>query len=301
MDDNIEQIVGDKLNKDNYHIWLYRMENFLMEKRLWGLMNGEDECPQLPDNYNAEEQKEYKTWIEKSRKYKSLDTSISIRGTMPDFHELVALFMIEEVKLGLNALGSGNSRDHAFFQYRGRGSSRGHSSSRNAKPMDMPTGRGRSNSRGRERSQAPGDCYHCVKYGHFEKDCYYKHNSQRGRGRSHYAAYGNFSTKSSYRDYGRDNTFAMEHVLNSMSKLGNNMNWYIDSGCKNHMTSIRDWFDSKEALKTKDYMEIGDDTLDMINDVGNVSLVQRNGVRNTLSDVLHVPSITNNLVWLVNL
>ncbi|KAH7403968.1 hypothetical protein KP509_15G002600 [Ceratopteris richardii] len=223
MGDNIAQIVDDKLNKDNYHIWSYRMENFLMGKGLWGLVNGEDECHELPENPNAEEQKEYKTWIEKSKKvlhwisicisesliphimkiydyvakirkitddlasinctvddddmYKSLDTSISVRGTMPDFDELVALCMSEEVKLGLNASGSGNWRDHAFFQNRGRGSSRGRSSSRNANTVDMSRGRGRLYSRGRGRSQSPGNCYHWGKYGHFEKDYYHKQNS----------------------------------------------------------------------------------------------------------------------------
>ncbi|KAH7302312.1 hypothetical protein KP509_23G066700 [Ceratopteris richardii] len=198
MGDNIAQIVGDKLNKDNYHIWLYRMENFLMEKGLWGLVNGGDECPELPENLNAEEQKEYKTWIEKSRKaldwisicisesfvlhimkasplkeaweivHKNMQNLHSVwggnrsitdyvaeirkitddlasingkiedddmvlvmvnrrepmRGTMPDFDELVALCM-REVKHGLNASGSGNSSDHAFFEHRESGSSRG--------------------------------------------------------------------------------------------------------------------------------------------------------------------------------
>ncbi|KAH7330986.1 hypothetical protein KP509_20G011100 [Ceratopteris richardii] len=189
MGDRSTQIGGDKLNKDNYHIWSYRMENFLIGKGLWELVNGEDECLELPENPNVEEQKEYKTWIEKSRKvvhwisicisesliphimkaitpkeawdiihkiygtstekskitddlasinckledhdmvsimlnglepqYQSLDTSISVRGTMPDFHELVALCMTLEVKLGLNASRSGNLRDHAFFQNRG--------------------------------------------------------------------------------------------------------------------------------------------------------------------------------------
>ncbi|KAH7298262.1 hypothetical protein KP509_25G034200 [Ceratopteris richardii] len=210
MGDNIVQIVRDN------------MENFLMKKGLWGLVNGEDECRELRENLNAEEQKEYKTSIEKSRKvlhwilicisgsliphimkastpkeswdiihkiygtsmearklhlkqklhsvknddmvsvmlngvgpqYKSLDTSISVRGTMPDFDELVALCMREE--------------------HKERGSSRGRYFSRNANTMDMPRDRGRSNSRGRGRSQAPRNSYHCGKYGHFEEDCYFK-------------------------------------------------------------------------------------------------------------------------------
>ena len=35
--------------------------------------------------------------------YKPFDTSISVRQNMPDFNELVALLIHEEVKLGLNS------------------------------------------------------------------------------------------------------------------------------------------------------------------------------------------------------
>ncbi|KAH7289707.1 hypothetical protein KP509_30G015500 [Ceratopteris richardii] len=263
MGDNIAQIIGDKLNKENYHIWLYWMDDFLMGKGLWGLANGEDECPESIPYYVAEIRKIIDdlasiNWRVQDDdmvsvmlnglgpQYKSLDTSISVRGTMLDFDELVALCMIEEVKLG--------------------------------------------------RPQALGNYYHCGKYDHFEKDSYYKQNSQRGRGRSHYTAHGNFSTESSYRDYSRDNMFAMEHVLNRMSKPENDMHFSIDSGRTNHMTSIGNWFELKEDLKTKEYVATSGDTLHLINDVANVLLVQRNDIRNTLSDALHVLSITNNLV-----
>ena len=59
--------------------------------------------------------------------YKSLDTSISVRGVMPNFEELVALCITtEEVKLGLNASGSGSSSlDQLLYHNRGRGASRG--------------------------------------------------------------------------------------------------------------------------------------------------------------------------------
>ncbi|KAH6555585.1 hypothetical protein KP509_1Z242700 [Ceratopteris richardii] len=221
MGDNIAQTVGDKLNKDNYHIWSYRIENFLMGKGLWGLVNGHDECPELRDNPNilipyimkASTTKEAWDIIHKiygtlrgARKihlkqklhsvsfinckvkdydmvslrlnglgphYKSLDTSISVRGTMLDFDELVALRMIEEVKNGLNASRSGNSRDHAFFSIEEEVPVVDVHPLEILTLMDMPRGRGRSNLRGRGRLQAPGNYYHCDKYDHFEKDCYY--------------------------------------------------------------------------------------------------------------------------------
>ncbi|KAH7287596.1 hypothetical protein KP509_32G064400 [Ceratopteris richardii] len=268
MGDNIAQIVGDKLNKDNYHICSDRMENLLMGKGLWGLVNGEDECLELPENPNAEEQKEYKTWIEKTRKVlhwisicisesliphimkastpkEASDIIHKIYGTSTEDRKIHLKQKLHSVWCGnrniTNDLASINCTVDDDDMYKSLDTSilvRGTMSDVDELEVvvDMPRGRARTYSRGRGRSQALGNCYHCGKYGHFEKDCYYKQNSQRGRGRSYYEAHGNFSAESSYRDYGRDNMFAMEHVLNSMSKPGNDMNWYIDFRCTNHMT-----------------------------------------------------------------
>ena len=58
--------------------------------------------------------------------YKSLDASVSMRGFMLDFEELVALCITKEVKLGLNASSNGNSSsDQVLYHNRGRGMSRG--------------------------------------------------------------------------------------------------------------------------------------------------------------------------------
>ena len=58
--------------------------------------------------------------------YKSLDTSISVCSNMPDFEELVALCLQEEVKLGKigGASSSQSMRDQVFYS-RGRGFNQG--------------------------------------------------------------------------------------------------------------------------------------------------------------------------------
>ncbi|KAH7431129.1 hypothetical protein KP509_08G031100 [Ceratopteris richardii] len=303
MGDNIAQIVGDKMNKDNYHIWSYRMENFLMGKGLWGLVNGEDECPELPENPNAEEQKEYKTWIEKSRKVLHWISICILESLIPHImkastpkeawdiiHKIYGTSTEAEkihLKQNLHSVWRGNriitnifhnctvdDDDMVSVMLNGLGPQ--------YKSLDTSIS---------VRGTMPD-------FDDLVALCMTEENSQRGRGRGRYASHGNFSGESSYRDYGRDNMFAMEHVWNSMSKPGNDMNWYIDLGCTNHMTSIGDWFESKEPLKSKEYVATSDDTLHLINDIGNVPLIQNNGVRNTLSDVLHVPSITKNLVFI---
>ena len=64
----ITQIVGEKLTKDNYSVWSYRIENFLRGKGVWELIIGEDVCPLLSkENPSDEDKRLYKTWIEKSR------------------------------------------------------------------------------------------------------------------------------------------------------------------------------------------------------------------------------------------
>ena len=50
--DGLSNIVGDKLDKNNFHAWKFRMTNFLMEKGYWEYIKGEmEEMLELPE-YN---------------------------------------------------------------------------------------------------------------------------------------------------------------------------------------------------------------------------------------------------------
>ena len=39
--DNANQIVSEKLDKNNYHAWKFRMTNFLMGKGYWEYIDGD--------------------------------------------------------------------------------------------------------------------------------------------------------------------------------------------------------------------------------------------------------------------
>jgi hypothetical protein len=90
----------------------------------------------------------------------------------------------------------------------------------------------------------------------------------------------------------------MQHMANSMigGILDNNV-WYVDSGASNHMTSHEEWFRDTKDLKTPSFVEIGDDTTHPITQIGKVPLSMQDGQTKYLKDVLHVSTITKNLVF----
>jgi hypothetical protein len=89
----------------------------------------------------------------------------------------------------------------------------------------------------------------------------------------------------------------MQHMANSMiGVVSDNNVWYVDSGSSNHMTSHGVWFRETKDLKTPGFVEIGDDTTHPITQIGKVSLSMQDGQTKYLKDVLHVPTITKNLV-----
>lgn len=66
---NITQIVGEKLNNNNYAIRKFCMEKILIEKGYWNLVTSDEPDPRVPKrNTTTDQQKAHKTWLEKTRK-----------------------------------------------------------------------------------------------------------------------------------------------------------------------------------------------------------------------------------------
>jgi hypothetical protein len=68
--DNGNQIVSEKLDKNNYHAWKFRMTNFLMGKGYWEYIDGELEmAPEILEEFpTGAEVKAYKDWNKGTRK-----------------------------------------------------------------------------------------------------------------------------------------------------------------------------------------------------------------------------------------
>ena len=96
---------------------------------------------------------------------------------------------------------------------------------------------------------------------------------------------------------GADPAFVMKHKANSMAVNTSKSSevWYVDSGASNHMTSHEEWFSYLEKPESRGVVETGDDTPHTIEHVGEVPL-SHVGQKGKLMNVLHVPTITKNLV-----
>jgi len=70
----------------------------------------------------------------------------------------------------------------------------------------------------------------------------------------------------------------------------------MDFGASNHMTSHGEWFRNTKDLKTPGFVEIGDDTTHPITQISKVPLSMQDGQTKYLKNVLHVLTITKNLV-----
>ena len=164
----------------------------------------------------------------------------------------------------------------------GRGNSRGRGSSR---------GRGGWQNRGSSNSGIV--CHYCGKTGHIAAQCYAKRDDIR----SGKLQQGNYASSSQQNEDRKEHLFVMQHMMNAVTEKGTQDDvWYVDSGASNHMTSHDEWFGEMQDLQNPGYVQTGDDSCHPITHIGKVPLALHDGKTKSLSDVLHVPSITKNLV-----
>mgnify|MGYP006973871167 CR=1 FL=1 len=81
----------------------------------------------------------------------------------------------------------------------------------------------------------------------------------------------------------------------SISALNPKDVWFVDSGASNYITSHKEWFRELRESEQPGYVEIGDDTTHLIRHIGNVPFGEK-GKQTYIKNVLHVPTITKNLV-----
>ncbi|KAH7442352.1 hypothetical protein KP509_03G084200 [Ceratopteris richardii] len=81
--DGMSQLMSDKLDKNNFHAWRFRMMNFLMGKGYWKYIKGDNKnALQLPErNRNAEQIRSYEEWNQGARKVMYW-LSVSIQDSM---------------------------------------------------------------------------------------------------------------------------------------------------------------------------------------------------------------------------
>ena len=68
MANGLSQITIEKLDKNNFQVWKFRIMNFLMGKGYWEFIIGDDNEPPLPENPTQQQIQANKNWHEKARK-----------------------------------------------------------------------------------------------------------------------------------------------------------------------------------------------------------------------------------------
>ena len=111
---------------------------------------------------------------------------------------------------------------------------------------------------------------------------------------------GNYASTSRDASEGRSkHMFIMQHLMNTRTAENPTKDdvWYVDSGASNHMTSRGEWFRDMRKPEVSGFVQTGDDTAHPIAHVGDVPLNTQDEKSKYLADVLHVPNITKNLVF----
>ncbi len=68
MVDGLSQIAIEKLDKNNFQVWKFRIMNFLMGKGYWEFIIGDEKEPPFPKNPTQQQIQANKSWHEKARK-----------------------------------------------------------------------------------------------------------------------------------------------------------------------------------------------------------------------------------------
>jgi hypothetical protein len=68
MADGLFQFAIEKLDKNNFQVWKFRIMNFLMGKGYWEFITSDEKEPLLPENPTQQQIQANKTWHEKTRK-----------------------------------------------------------------------------------------------------------------------------------------------------------------------------------------------------------------------------------------
>ena len=234
-------------------------------------------------------------------KWTSFITSIYVRENLPKFDQLVSMMITEEMNLQGSSSRSGQSQ--VFYagtrgrgrypQNRGRGrffgqQQRSNQQSQHNQNQEYTRGRRggrfyaqRGRSTGGGRNLQGNHCYICGKSGHYANNCYYRTDRNVN----------NYASTSNTQD---DERLLMMNFVTDDTKR--DTNWYIDSGCSNHMSCNGKLFENMQSPNMCGYVQTGDDNKHVIEHIGNVPLQNAYGTRNCLSDVLHVPTITKNLI-----
>ncbi|PNX79166.1 retrovirus-related Pol polyprotein from transposon TNT 1-94, partial [Trifolium pratense] len=129
-------------------------------------------------------------------------------------------------------------------------------------------------------------CYNCEKYGHFADECKYGKDKKRGK-----------SDEEANIAHG-DNEVEQNVLLMMATTCESNplqQEWYLDSGCSNHMTGNKGWFSDIDTSK-RTSVKLADCRSLEAEGIDNIVIRTSSGKRAMIENVLYVPGMKCNLM-----
>jgi hypothetical protein len=222
--------------------------------------------------------------------YKVFISALSARQTPPTFDELAGILLQEEERMKNYDLDSSGS-DLALIA-RGKRSYRG-------KLWDKNKGKFQAKQKGMAHPDSYVkrniECEYCGKPGHLAKDCYRRKNHESNQRYKRHN--GNFVHKDTSVNDGFKNIklFISEAALSAETDDENA--WFIDSGASTHMSCHKEWYDEYYENIDGTHIYLGDNRSHKVQGYGVISVNLPNGQLRQIHDVMYVPGIKKNLIY----
>eukprot|EP00253_Pinus_taeda_P022914 PITA_22914 len=284
-----------KLNGSNFTNWKFKIQTLLEGVNAWAIVTSDEQKPA------AAQQKE--DWEKRENKAKVLlkmsvkDNVIahirdfSAREKAPSFDDLTAILHQEEDRrqnLNLNP----QSDDLALVEKRRL--SKGRQSQQQSKQRGGTSQKNPHSQKGMLANHYEKKCFYSGKMGHIQRDCYHKKHADEARRRQVNPKHRGYFVEEE-EDFSHE--FRLFTVDCALTASNEDDIWYVDSGASSHMTGNKEFFDSLEEVINGSKIYLGDDNGYQIKGHGVISVKLPNGKISHLSNVLYVPGIKKNLIY----
>jgi transposase InsO family protein len=126
-------------------------------------------------------------------------------------------------------------------------------------------------------------CYNCQKWGHFAAECRSKKVPREKTDEAKFV----------HDNEGDDLEGSM--LMAIIKEEDNDDQWYLDTGCSNHMSGKRTWFYELDEFVNR-RIRFADDSVVKAEGIGKVRIQCKDGRNTSISDVLYVPTMKSNLI-----
>ena len=141
-------------------------------------------------------------------------------------------------------------------------------------------------------------CFYCGNPGHYAKYCYKrKANESKQKFIKHNGNY--VKTDTSINDGFKNKLFISKVVLSAETDDENA--WFIDFSASTHVSCVKEWFDEYHESTNETHIYLGDNRSHKIQGYGVVCVNLPNGQMKRIHNVLYVPGIKKNLIFVLSI